>query len=51
MYTDKEIPQETCSALASSFDLEFTSFGFSADPSFREDLAGYLVEATEIDTL
>jgi hypothetical protein len=49
VYTSNEIQQETCSALASSFDLEFTSFGFSADPSFREDLAGYLVEATEIE--
>jgi hypothetical protein len=48
MYTAKEIPQELCSSLASAFDLEFTSFGFSADPSFGEDLAGYLVEATEI---
>jgi hypothetical protein len=49
MYTAKEIPQETCSGLASSFDLEFTSFGFSADPSFGKDLAGYLVEATGIE--
>ena len=48
-YTSKEIPQEVFSALASSFDLEFTSFGFSADSSFREDLAGYLVEAAEIE--
>jgi hypothetical protein len=48
-YTSREIQQETCSALASAFDLEFTSFGFSADPSFREDLAGFLVEATEIE--
>ena len=48
-YTSNEIRQETYSALASSFDLEFTSFGFSADPSFREELAGYLVEAAEIE--
>ena len=48
MYTDEEILPETFSALASAFDLEFTSFGFSADPSFRQDLAGYLAEAMEI---
>jgi hypothetical protein len=49
IYTSKEIAQETYSALASAFDLEFTSFGFSADLSFREDLAGYLVEAAETE--
>ncbi len=48
MYTDKEILPETYSALASASDLEFTSFGFSADPTFRQDLAGYLAEAMEI---
>jgi hypothetical protein len=48
VYTGEEIQPETFSALASASDLEFTSFGFSADRSFREDLAGYLAEAMEI---
>lgn len=48
MYTDEEILPETFSVLASASDLEYTSFGFSADLSFRQDLAGYLAEAMEI---
>jgi hypothetical protein len=49
VYTDKEILPETFSALASSFDQHLTSFGFSADPLFRKDLAGYLGRAIEIE--
>jgi hypothetical protein len=48
IYTGKEIPPKTWSALAGSFDQHLTSFGFSADPSFREDLTGYLKRAMEI---
>jgi hypothetical protein len=49
MYTAREILPETVSALASSFDQQFTTFGVSADPSFRKDLAGYLKKAMEIE--
>jgi hypothetical protein len=49
IYTASEILPETFSALASSFDQQFTSFGFSADTSFREELAGYLKTALAIE--
>jgi hypothetical protein len=49
IYTAREILPETFSALAGSFDQPFTSFGFSADSSFREELAGYLKTALEVE--
>ena len=49
IYTAREILPETFSALAGSFDPQFTSFGFSADSSFREELAGYLRTALEVE--
>lgn len=49
VYTGKEILPGTFSALAGAFDQHLTSFGFSADPSFREELAGYLKRAIEIE--
>ena len=49
IYTAREILPETFSALASSFDQQFTSFGFSTDASFRKELAGYLKSALAIE--
>jgi len=49
IYTPQEIPPGTIYSLAGSFDQQFTSFGFSAEPSFREELAGYVKRAMEIE--
>jgi hypothetical protein len=49
IYTAQEILPVTFSALAGSFDQQLTSFGFSAEPSFREELAGYVKKAVEIE--
>ena len=49
VYNAQEILPGTFSALATTIDQQFTSFGFSADPSFRKELAGYLKRAREIE--
>jgi hypothetical protein len=49
IYTTQEILPGIFSALAGSFDQQFTSFGFSDNRLFREELAGYLKKAREIE--
>ena len=48
IFTKELIPSEVLSALAEASDEPYTTFGFSADSTFRQELVELITRATEI---
>ncbi len=48
IFTNDPIPAEIISSLADAANQPFTTLGFSADPSFRQELGGHITNAVEV---